>query len=111
MATKPQGHVTRSPQGGRDRAHAVIGVKHPVYSPGSNTQPIVRIPDLVFWSEKLFNRLPEYLGEFECQRQTRVIFTGLDRVDGLARYSQLGRKDSLGQGALAPEVSKSVFHW
>jgi hypothetical protein len=49
-----------------------------------------------FWCERLFYRQCEQFGNFEGERQTRIVLSGLGRVDGLPGNVQLLAEFGLG---------------
>ena len=60
--------------------------------------------------EDLFDSPLECPGEREGQREARIVFPGLDRVDSLPRHAEPGRKLGLGPRELCPQHPEPVLH-
>jgi hypothetical protein len=57
-----------------------------------------------------FDRQLEKARNLKCQRQAGIIFPGFERIDGLARNSQVCGEFGLGSVMLGPQHFQAVFH-
>src|SRR5579884_3981953 len=60
--------------------------------------------------EDVFDQQVEQLGDTERERQRRIIFAGLDRIDALTRDFEPFGEVLLAPAALSAEHAESVFH-
>src|SRR3954454_14858993 len=60
--------------------------------------------------ENLLDRPLEQPGEAEGERQRRIVFAGLDRVDRLARHAEPAAKLRLAPVPLGPQHFETVLH-
>lgn len=57
-----------------------------------------------------FDRLIEHARDAKSERETRIVLLGLDRVDGLARHLQPGRKLCLRPISFCAKDAEAVHH-
>src|SRR5688572_6981474 len=69
---------------------------------------IAAFPETVI--ENLLDPFVEEAGQLEGQRQRRIIFAGLDRVDGLARHAEPAAKLRLAPVAFRAQHLQPILH-
>lgn len=62
------------------------------------------------WVENPLYRLTEEARDPECERQRRIVLTGLDRIDGLAGDVKLLGKLGLRPAPFGAEDLESILH-